>query len=62
MQPSAHVAKALPTRIESDEEFDHFVEIMEELDRAGEESELTAEEAALRSLLAILVKEYADPV
>ena len=39
-------------------EFDHFVEIMEELSRAIERGEASHEEQALHSLLSTLVREY----
>ena len=48
-------ATVVPKVIESDEEFDRMVEVMESLDR---KSSLTPEEAVLRSLLAKLIQDY----
>jgi HTH-type transcriptional regulator/antitoxin HigA len=48
-------AAVLPKVIESDEEFDRLVEVMESLDR---KPELTPEEAALRDLLEKLIQDY----
>jgi HTH-type transcriptional regulator/antitoxin HigA len=56
------LAKALPKRIETDEEFDRMVEAMEELSRAISEHKAGPEETALHDLLSMLVKEYDDRV
>src|ERR1035441_30041 len=48
-------AAVLPKVIESDEEFDRLVEVMESLDR---KPELTPEEAALRDLLGKMIQRY----
>jgi HTH-type transcriptional regulator / antitoxin HigA len=50
-------ATVLPKVIETDEEFDRLVEVMESLDR---KQDATAEEAALRDLLEKLIKDYDD--
>jgi HTH-type transcriptional regulator/antitoxin HigA len=50
----------MPKRIETDEELDHFVSVMEELSRAIAHSAASPEETALHSLLATLIKEYDD--
>jgi len=50
-------AAVLPKVIETDEEFDRLVEVMESLDR---KPDATPEEAALRDLLEKLVKDYDD--
>ena len=50
-------ATVLPKVIETDEEFDRLVEVMESLDR---KPDATPEEAALRDLLEILIKAYDD--
>ena len=50
-------AAVLPKVIESDEEFDRFVGVMESLDR---KPALTPEEAAVRDLLEKLIKDYDD--
>ena len=50
-------ATVLPKVIETDEEFDRLVEVMESLDR---KADATAEEAALRDLLEKLIKDYDD--
>jgi HTH-type transcriptional regulator / antitoxin HigA len=55
----ALVAKALPKVIETDEEFDHFVEMLEALDR---KSDLTPEEKTLEVLLAKLIQDYDDRI
>jgi HTH-type transcriptional regulator / antitoxin HigA len=52
------LAKALPKVIETDEEFNRYVEMMEQLDRRHEM--LSAEEQALLALLERLVKDYDD--
>ena len=54
------LSKALPKRIETDAEMDHFVEVMEGLSRAIAQGTAGPEETALHSLLATLVKEYDD--
>ena len=56
------LSQTLPKRIETDEEFDHFVEIMEGLSRTAAKREPTPEEKALHSLLSTLIKEYDDRV
>lgn len=56
------LAETLPKRIETDEEFDRFVEVMEPLSRAIARGKATAEQNALHELLAILIKEYDDRV
>ena len=56
------LSKVLPKRIESDQEFDHTMEIMEDLSRAISDSSATPEERALHDLLSMLVKEYDDRV
>jgi len=50
-------ATVLPKVIETDEEFDRLVEVMESLDR---KPDATPEETALRDLLEKLVKDYDD--
>jgi HTH-type transcriptional regulator/antitoxin HigA len=50
-------AAVVPKVIESDEEFDRLVEVMESLDR---KPSLTPEEAVLRDLLEKLIKDYDD--
>jgi len=50
-------ATVLPKVIETDEEFDRLVEVMESLDR---KPDATPEEAALRDLLEKLIKDYDD--
>jgi antitoxin component HigA of HigAB toxin-antitoxin module len=52
------LAVELPKTIESNEEFDRTVERLEALDFA--DRTLTAEETALRDLLAVLIKDYDD--
>jgi HTH-type transcriptional regulator / antitoxin HigA len=56
------LSKTLPKRIETDAEFDRFVEVMEGLSRAIAHGEASPEEQALHSLLSTLVKEYDDRV
>ena len=51
---------AMPKRIETDAEMDHFIEMMEPLSRAIEHRTAGPEEIALHSLLATLIKEYDD--
>jgi HTH-type transcriptional regulator/antitoxin HigA len=50
----------MPKRIETDEEMEQFIEIMEPLSRAIEHGKATPEEKTLHSLLSMLVKEYDD--
>ena len=50
-------ATVMPKVIESDEEFDRMVEVMESLDR---KSGLTPEEVVLRRLLERLIQDYDD--
>jgi HTH-type transcriptional regulator/antitoxin HigA len=50
-------AAVVPKVIESDEEFDRLVEVMESLDR---KPSLTLEESVLRNLLEKLIKDYDD--
>lgn len=52
----ALVAETLPKIIETDEEFKHFVAIMEDLDRRH--AALTEEEQALLKLLERLIEDY----
>jgi len=54
------LAKTLPKVIESDEEFRHFVHVMEDLDRRH--ATLTDEERALLALLERLTEDYDDRV
>src|SRR2546429_685901 len=56
------LAKTLPKRIETDVEFDHFVEVLEELSRKIAHGIASPEERALHSLLSTLVKEYDDRI
>ena len=56
------LSKALPKRIETDAEFDHFVAVMEGLSRAIAHGQASPEEQALHSLLSTLVREYDDRV
>jgi len=56
------LSKALPKRIETDAEFHHFVEVMEDLSRAAARRKPSPEERALHALLSTLVKEYDDRV
>jgi len=57
------LAKALPKVIETREEFDRHVAMMEELDRrAGSGEALSPEEEALLTLIEHLVKEYDEKV
>jgi HTH-type transcriptional regulator/antitoxin HigA len=57
------LAKALPKVIETREEFDRYVAMMEQLDRRAEAGEpLGPEEQALLALLERLVKDYDDQV
>lgn len=50
-------AAAVPKVIETDDEFDRLVEVMESLDRKPRP---TAEEAVLRALLEKLIRDYDD--
>jgi HTH-type transcriptional regulator/antitoxin HigA len=54
------LAETLPKRIETDAEFDHFVDILESLTRAISSGKATAEETALHALLSTLIREYDD--
>jgi len=56
------LAKSLPKVIESDEEFDRYVETMEGLDRKAADVGLTPEEEALLALLERLVQDYDDKI
>ena len=56
------LSKTLPKRIDTDEEFDRVVVVMEGLSRAIAHDEASPEEQALHSLLSTLVKEYDDRV
>jgi HTH-type transcriptional regulator/antitoxin HigA len=54
------LSQTMPKRIETDEELDHFVAVMEALSRAIAHGAASPEETVLHSLLATLVKEYDD--
>ena len=54
------LSRTMPKRIETDEELDHFAEVMESLSRAIAHKTASPEEVALHSLLATLIKEYDD--
>ena len=56
------LAKALPKVIETRDEFDRHVSMMEELDRRVESGDLSAEEEALLALLEQLVQDYDDRI
>ena len=56
------LAKALPKVIETREEFDHYVEMMEQLDRRAEKGEFGPEEEALSALLMKLIQDYDDKI
>ena len=56
------LAKALPRVIETREEFDRCVEMMERLDRRAEAGQLSPEEETLLALLEQLVKDYDDKI
>jgi len=57
------LAKALPRVIESREEFDRHVAMMEQLDRRAESGDaLSPEEQALLSLLEQLVRDYDEKI
>src|SRR4051812_3448017 len=52
------LSRTLPKRIETDEEFDHFIETMEVLSRAEASGTASPEDRALHSLLSTLIQEY----
>jgi HTH-type transcriptional regulator/antitoxin HigA len=56
------LAKTLPKVIETRQEFDHYVEMMEQLDRQAESEALTLEEKTLLTLLEQLIKDYDDQI
>jgi HTH-type transcriptional regulator/antitoxin HigA len=56
------LAKALPRVIETRQEFDRHVALMEQLDRRAEAGAASPEEHALLVLLEHLVKEYDDRI
>ena len=57
------LAETLPKVIETREEFDHYVAIMERLDRRTESGErLSPEENALLALLEQLVEDYDEAI
>lgn len=56
------LAKSLPKVIETREEFDRSVAMMEQLDRRGEAEGLSAEEETLRALLERLVEDYDERI
>jgi HTH-type transcriptional regulator/antitoxin HigA len=56
------LAKTLPKVIETRKEFDHYVEMMEQLDRQAESEALTLEEKTLLTLLEQLIKDYDDQI
>jgi HTH-type transcriptional regulator/antitoxin HigA len=56
------LAKTLPKVIETREEFDHYVETMEQLDHRAAREPLSPEEMALLTLLERLVKDYDDQI
>jgi len=56
------LAKTLPKVIETDEEFDRYVAMMEDLDRRAEAARISPEEETLRMLLEQLIKEYDDRI
>lgn len=57
------LTKALPKVIETREEFDRYIEMMEALDRRANKGEiLSPEEQTLLALLERLVKDYDDKV
>jgi HTH-type transcriptional regulator/antitoxin HigA len=57
------LSQALPRVIETREEFDRHVDMMEKLDRREVKGEkLSPEEDALRNLLEHLIKEYDDKI
>jgi HTH-type transcriptional regulator/antitoxin HigA len=56
------LAKALPKLIETREEFDRYVAMMEELDRRAEQESLSPEEVTLLALLGQLVREYDERI
>jgi HTH-type transcriptional regulator / antitoxin HigA len=56
------LAKSLPKVIETDEEFDRYVETMEGLDRKAADGGVSPEEEALLALLERLVQDYDDKI
>jgi HTH-type transcriptional regulator/antitoxin HigA len=54
------LSQTMPKRIETDEELDGFVGVMETLSRAIANGSAAQEEIVLHSLLGTLVKEYDD--
>ena len=52
------LSRTMPKRIETGDEMDRYVEILEPLSRAIEQGTAGPKEIALHSLLATLVKEY----
>src|SRR5258708_19379946 len=56
------LSRTRPKRIETDEEFDRFVETMEALSRAEAKGIATPEDRVLHSLLSTLIKEYDDRI
>src|SRR4051794_12644032 len=54
------LSRTLPKRIETGEEMDHFIALMEPLSRAIEHGTATPEEQALHALLSMLIQEYDD--
>ena len=56
------LAKTLPKVIETREEFDRYVETMEELDRRAAKEPLSPKELALLTLLERLVQDYDDRI
>jgi HTH-type transcriptional regulator / antitoxin HigA len=56
------LARTLPKRIETDAEFDRFIEEMENLSRKISRNTATAEDRALHSLLSLLAQEYDNRV
>ena len=52
------LSRTMPKRIETGEEMDRFIEIMEPLSRVIEHGTACPEEIALHSLLATLIREY----
>ena len=56
------LSRTMPKRIETAEEMDHFVEMLEPLSRDIAHGSAGPEEVALHSLLLMLVREYDDRV
>ena len=54
------LSQTMPKRIETDDELERFVEVMEELSHAIARGAASPEETALHSLLATLINEYDD--